>query len=335
LEARPRDKTGRQGRHAMKKTKTGTGSLFGIPGTLTKKTVLRDLKLNHTVYLMLLPVVVYFFIFHYMPMGGVAMAFQDFSVRRGILGSRWLGLEHFRRFFNSVYFWRLIRNTLLISFYGLLFSFPLPIVFALCLNEVRNKRFKKTVQTISYLPYFISVVVVVSILIDFTKSQGILTKLAALLGDRGGALISRPEWFRSLYIGSNMWQHLGYNSIIFIAALSGIDQELYEAARIDGAGRWKQTLHVTLPGIAATIVILLILRLGQIMSIGFEKTILMYSPATYETADVISSYTYRVGIIDNNYSYSTAVNLFNSAVNFLMLLAANKFSRRFSETSLW
>ncbi|MDR1971899.1 MAG: ABC transporter permease subunit [Treponema sp.] len=300
-----------------------------------KKGIIKDLKLNYTVYLMVLPVVAYFFIFHYMPMGGVLMAFQDFSVRRGIFGSPWVGAEHFIRFFNSVYFWRLIRNTLLISFYGLLFSFPLPIVFALCLNEIKNRKFKKTVQTISYLPYFISIVVVVSILIDFTKSQGILTRLAALLGDSGGALISRPEWFRALYIGSNMWQHLGYNSIIFIAALSGIDPELYEAAWIDGAGRWKQTLHVTLPGIASTIVILLILRLGQIMSIGFEKTILMYSPATYETADIISSYTYRVGIIDNNYSYSTAVNLFNSVINFLMLIGANKISRKFSETSLW
>jgi putative aldouronate transport system permease protein len=268
-------------------------------------------------------------------MGGVLMAFQDFSVRRGLLGSRWVGFEHFIRFFNSVYFWRLIKNTLLISFYGLLFSFPLPIVFALCLNEVRGKQFKKVVQTISYLPYFISMVVVVSMLIEFTKSDGVLTRLAVFFGDKGGGLIARAEWFRTLYIGSNMWQHLGYNSIIFIAALSGIDMELYEAARIDGAGRWKQTLHITLPGITATIVILLILRLGQIMSVGFEKTILMYSPATYETADVISSYTYRVGIIDNNYSYSTAVNLFNSAVNFIMLVAANKLSRRFSETSLW
>lgn len=319
----------------MKQNKTRLPFRRGIFGTKTKKAVLKDLQLNHAAYFLVLPVIIYFFLFHYLPMGGVLMSFQDFSVRRGIFGSRWLGFEHFVRFFNSVYFWRLLRNTLLISFYGLVFSFPLPIVFALCLNEVKNKKFKKTVQTISYLPYFISVVVVVSILIDFTKSQGILTKLAGFFGDKGGALISRPEWFRTLYVGSNMWQHLGYNSIIFMAALSGIDPELYEAAWIDGAGRWKQTLHVTLPGIASTIVILLILRLGQIMSVGFEKTILMYSPATYETADVISSYTYRVGVIDNNYSYSTAVNLFNSAINFLMLIGANKISRKFSETSLW
>jgi len=310
-----------------------------IPATASisprRKAIKRDWKINKMVYLMALPVVAYFIIFHYLPMGGVAMAFQDYSVKKGILGSDWVGLTHFQSFFSSVYFWRLLRNTLLISFYGLLFSFPLPIVFALCLNEVRNAKFKKGIQTISYLPYFISVVVVVSILMDFTKSDGVITKLVESLGGKGGALIAKPEWFRSLYIGSNMWQHLGYNSIIFISALSAIDMELYEAAKIDGAGRWKQTLHITIPGITSTIVILLILRVGQIMTVGYEKIILMYSPAVYETADVISSYVYRQGIIDTNYSYSTAVNLFNSAVNFAVLFVANKISRKFSETSLW
>ncbi len=263
------------------------------------------------------------------------MAFQDFSIKKGIFGSRWVGMQQFETFFNSPYFTRTLTNTLLISFYGLLFSFPFPIIFALCLNEVRNKHFKKITQTISYLPYFISVVVVVAILTDFSKANGVLTQMAAALGDDGGALISRPEWFRTLYIGSNMWQHLGYNSIIFISALASIDPELYEAAVIDGAGRWKQTLYITLPGIVSTIVVLLILRLGQIMSVGYEKIILMYGPATYETADVISSYMYRVGIQDSNYSYSTAINLFNSVINFIILFVANAFSRRISETSLW
>lgn len=295
----------------------------------------RDLRENWLVYVMLLPVVAYFFIFNYLPMGGVTMAFQDFSIKKGIFGSDWVGFTNFANFFGSVYFWRLIRNTLLISLYGLLFSFPLPIVFALCLNEVRNRKFKKSVQTISYLPYFISVVVVVSILKDFTSSDGVLTKLVEALGGEGGSLLAKAEWFRTLYIGSNMWQHLGYNSIIFISALSAIDMELFEAARIDGAGRWKQTLYITLPEITSTIVILLILRIGQIMSVGYEKIILMYSPATYETADVISSYVYRSGIIDTNYSYSTAVDLFNSVINFTILFVANKVSRRISETSLW
>lgn len=300
-----------------------------------RKAIKRDLRLNWMVYLMAVPVVVYFIIFNYIPMGGVLMAFQNFKIRRGIMGSEWVLFDNFLRFFNSIHFWRLVRNTVLISFYGVVFSFPFPIIFALCLNEVHNTKFKKITQTVSYLPYFISTVVVVSILNDFCKSNGILTQIAQLFGDNNGALISRPEWFRTLYIGSNLWQHMGYNSIIYISALAAVDQELYEAAYIDGAGRWRQTIHVTLPGILPTIVILLILRLGQIMNVGYEKTILMYSPATYETADIISSYLYRVGIQDSDYSYSTAINLFNSVINFAILYVANRISRSVSDISLW
>ena len=300
-----------------------------------RRLIRRDWKMNKAVYLMAVPVIVYFFIFNYIPMGGILMAFEDYSIKKGIFGSTFVGFDNFIRFFNSIYCWRVIRNTLLISLYGLLFSFPFPIIFALCLNEIRNTKFKKLTQTISYLPYFISIVVVVSILQDFTSADGVLTQLAAALGDTGGALWSRPEWFRTLYIGSNIWQHLGYNSIIFISSLAAIDQELYEAAVIDGAGRWKQTLYITLPELFSTIVVLLILRLGQIMNVGYEKTILMYSPATYETADVIASYVYRVGIEDADYGYSTAINFFNSVVNFLVLFVANAISRKLSETSLW
>ena len=300
-----------------------------------RRLIRRDWKMNKAVYLMAVPVIVYFFIFNYIPMGGILMAFEDYSIKKGIFGSTFVGFDNFIRFFNSIYCWRVIRNTLLISLYGLLFSFPFPIILALCLNEIRNTKFKKLTQTISYLPYFISIVVVVSILQDFTSADGVLTQLAAALGDTGGALWSRPEWFRTLYIGSNIWQHLGYNSIIFISALAAIDQELYEAAVIDGAGRWKQTLYITLPELSSTIVVLLILRLGQIMNVGYEKTILMYSPATYETADVIASYVYRVGIEDADYGYSTAINFFNSVVNFLVLFVANAISRKLSETSLW
>ena len=300
-----------------------------------RRLIRRDWKMNKAVYLMAVPVIVYFFIFNYIPMGGILMAFEDYSIKKGIFGSTFVGFDNFIRFFNSIYCWRVIRNTLLISLYGLLFSFPFPIIFALCLNEIRNTKFKKLTQTISYLPYFISIVVVVSILQDFTSADGVLTQLAAALGDTGGALWSRPEWFRTLYIGSNIWQHLGYNSILFISALAAIDQELYEAAVIDGAGRWKQTLYITLPELSSTIVVLLILRLGQIMNVGYEKTILMYSPATYETADVIASYVYRVGIEDADYGYSTAINFFNSVVNFLVLFVANAISRKLSETSLW
>lgn len=312
-----------------------TPSAAGSPRLSRAVRIRRDFRLNWSIYLMALPVLAYFIIFHYIPMGGVAMSFQDFSIRNGIWGSEWVGFEQFLTFFRSPYFGRLITNTLLISFYGLIFSFPLPILFALCLNEVRNRQFKKITQTISYLPYFISVVVVVAILNDFCKADGILTQLAGLFGNKGGAIIAQPEWFRTLFIGSNMWQHLGYNSIIFISAFAAIDPELYEAAVIDGAGRWKQTLYITLPGILSTIIILLILRLGQIMNVGYEKIILMYSPATYETADVISSYVYRVGIKDANYSYSTAINLFNSVINFVILFAANAFCKKLGDTSLW
>ena len=302
---------------------------------MKRRLIKRDWRMNKAVYLMAVPVIVYFIIFNYIPMGGILMAFEDYSIKKGIFGSTWVHFDNFIRFFNSVEFWRLIRNTLLISFYGLIFSFPFPIIFALCLNEIRNVKFKKLTQTISYMPYFISIVVVVSIIYDFCSSDGALTKLAAAFGDTGGALIARPEWFRTLYIGSNIWQHLGYNSIIFISALAAIDQELYEAAVIDGASRWKQTIYITLPELSSTIVVLLILRLGQIMNVGYEKTILMYSPATYDTADVIASYVYRVGIIDADYGYSTAINFFNSIVNFIVLFVANTISRKLSETSLW
>lgn len=295
----------------------------------------KDLSEHWQLYLMALPVIIYFLVFNYAPMAGIIMAFQKFSMRKGIFGSPFIGFENFERFFTSPNFWRLLKNTLLISFYGLIFSFPLPIVFALCLNEVRNTKFKKIVQTISYLPYFISVVVVVSILYDFGKSSGLITNIAEFFGWNGGAVISSPSWFRTLYIGSNLWQHLGYNSIIFISALAAIDPTLYEAATIDGANRWQQTLHVTLPGIASTIVVLLILRLGQIMGVGYEKIILMYGPSTYETGDVISSYVYRMGLLNSDYAYSTAVNLFNSVINLIVLSTANFISRKVNETSIW
>jgi len=294
-----------------------------------------DLKNHWQIYLMAIPVVLYFLIFNYAPMVGIVMGFQKFQISKGIFGSQWVGFTHFIRYFNSPYFLRTLRNTLLISLYGLFFSFPLPIIFALCLNEVRSAKAKKLVQTISYLPYFISVVVVVSILFDFGKSNGLITTIAQSLGWKGGAVISSPKWFRSLYIGSNLWQHLGYNSIIFISALAAIDPTLYEAARIDGANRWQQTIHVTLPGIASTIVVLLILRLGQIMGVGYEKVILMYGPSTKETAEVIASYVYQVGIKDGDYSYSTAINLFNSIVNLIVLWTANTISRKVNETSIW
>lgn len=268
-------------------------------------------------------------------MYGAMIAFKDFSPGKGILGSSWVGLKHFNTFFRSVYFFRIIKNTLLINILNLAFGFPAPIILALLLNELKNAIFKRLVQTISYLPHFISVMVICGMIIDFTASKGIINDLIELFGGERGALLLRPELFRTIYVSTNIWQEVGWGSIIYLAALSGIDYQLYEAATIDGAGRFRQLMHITLPGIAPIIIILLILRIGQMMNVGFEKIILLYNPNTYETADVISSFVYRKGLMEFNYSYSTAVGLFNSIINFTLLLSTNWFSRSVSETSLW
>ena len=302
---------------------------------MNKETIVKDWKRNKFIYLIILPVLAFFIIFAYAPMGGLVIAFQRYSPAKGILASQWVGFKNFSDFFQSYYFTRLLRNTFLLSFYDLLFSFPAPIIFALMLNELRNVSFKKTVQTISYMPYFISMVVVAGIIIDFFSSTGTITKIVEALGGKGGNLLGKPELFRSIFIGTNIWQFLGFGSVIYIATLSTIDPQLYEAAVIDGANRWKQTLHVTLPGLASTIIILLILRLGSLMTVNFEKVILLYAPSTYETGDVISSFTYRKGLQEFEYGYSTAVGLFNSLMNFVILLTANWISKRFSETSLF
>ncbi len=296
----------------------------------------RDLRSNWSLYLMLLPPLIYLILFHYIPMGGLAIAFQNYNFRKGILGSPWVGFQHFRQFFSSMYFGRTLGNTLILSAYGFLFSVPAAIIFALLLNEVRCSLFKRGVQTISYLPYFISMVVAVGILADFSKSNGLLTQVINFLtGGHNTNLMGQAKYFRGLFIGSNIWQHVGYNSIIYMSALTGIDQELYEAARIDGANRWRQTLHITLPGLAPTIIILLILRVGEVMTLDYEKVLLMYTPATYSTADIIQTYVYRVGLVNGNYSYATAVGLFNSVVSIILIILANRISRRVTETSLW
>lgn len=294
-----------------------------------------DFKRNKMVYFLMLPVLVYFIIFNYIPMVGVVMGFQQFSPRGGIFGSPWVGLKHFKDFFTSVYFFRLLKNTFLLSLYDLLWGFPAPIILALLLNEIKNKAFKKTIQTISYLPYFISLVVICGIVADFTTSDGVITELLVALGGKRENLLGQAKYFRTIYIGSNIWQSAGFGSIIYLAALSSVDQELYDAAIIDGAGRLRQTWHITLPGIVSTIIILLIIRVGTIFAVGSEKIILLYSPVTYETADIISSYVYRKGLQEFNYGYSTAVNLFNSLINTTFLLITNKISKTYSETSLF
>lgn len=297
--------------------------------------VKKDWKRNRSLYLMVLPVILFYILFHYKPMYGAIIAFQDYNPRQGVTGSEWVGFDQFIRFFTSPYFGRLRKNTLLLSVYGIIFGFPAPIILALLLNELRARRFKKTVQTITYLPHFISLVVVTGIIKDFTQSTGLINDIIVMFGGERSSLIQNPALYRTIYIVSDIWQGIGWGSIIYLSALSGVDQQLYEAASIDGAGRWKQLIHVTLPGIAPTIVIMLIMRMGQLLGTGYEKTILLYNEATYETADVIASYIYRVGILERNWSYSTAIGLFNSVINLALLIATNKISRRVSETSLW
>ena len=299
------------------------------------KEFLMDIRKNKGLFIILLPVLAFFLIFNYLPMGGLIMAFENYTPKGGFLHSSFVGFKHFEDFFGSVYFGRLLRNTIAISVLNLIFGFPAPIIFALLLNEVNNKIFKKTLQTVSYLPYFISLVIVCGLVADFTASDGPITELIVSLGGERMNYLGQPEYFRPIYILSDMWQGIGFSSIIYLAALSGIDQELYEAAQLDGANRWKQLIHITLPGISTTIITLLILRMGTMFAVGYEKIILLYSTSTYETADVISSYVYRKGLQEFNYGYSSAVGLFNSVINTILLVISNKLSAKFTETSLF
>lgn len=294
-----------------------------------------ELVRNRYLYLLLIPVAAYYLIFLYGPMFGLVIAFQQYNIGQGFWGSPWVGLQYFKEFFSGIYFSRTLTNTFIISFLSIVFGFPIPIVFALLLNELRNQKFKKVVQTVTYLPHFISLVVICGMIMDFFSTDGIISKLIEKLGGENVSYIASPKWFRGIFVATDIWQNFGWDSIIYLAALAGVDTELYEAATIDGAGRFQQIWHVTLPGILPTVMIMLILRMGQVLSVGYEKIILLYSPATYEVADVISSYVYRMGITGSRYSYSTAVGLFQSVINVVMLLLANGLSARFSETSLF
>lgn len=303
--------------------------------TIGRWGLLKDIRKNPWLYIMLTPVLLYFTVFNYYPMYGALIAFKDFSPRLGIMGSPWVGWEHFESFFQGIYFWRVIKNTLLISFYELVFGFPAPLILALLLNEVRKTVFKRTVQTLTYMPHFISLVVVCGIIKEFTMSDGIINDLLSFFGRERVSLLLEPEYFRTIFISSGIWQNIGWGTIIYLAALAGIDQEQYEAARMDGANRWKQMLHVTLPGILPTIIILFILEMGRIMNVGGEKIILLYNPSIYDTADVISSYVYRTGLQEFDYSFGSAVGLFNSAINFTLVICSNWLSRKMNNTSLW
>ena len=296
-----------------------------------------DIKRNRMIYLLGLICLSYYIIFCYLPMGGIVIAFKNFRAARGIFGSDWATpwYKYFDQFFSSYYFWRLLRNTLLINFYDLIFGFPAPIILALLLNELRSNPYKRVVQTVTYLAHFISQVVVCGIILDFFSSSGLINQLIQAVGGPMTIFMQDPKYFRGIYVGTGIWQEVGYSSIIYLSALSSGDMALYDAAAIDGCNRFRRVFHVTLPGIMPTIVIMLILRMGSMMSVGFEKIILLYNESIYETSDVISSFVYRYGMQKANYSYATAVGLFNSLFNFLLLILVNGISRKVNETSLW
>lgn len=300
----------------------------------TAQSIKKDMKKNYSVYLLVIPVLAYFIIFNYAPMYGAVIAFKRYSPVMGILGSPWAGLTYFKQFLESAYFVNVMKNTLLISAYSIVFCFPAPVILALMLNEVRASWFKKSVQTLSYLPHFISMVVICGLIRNFVASDGLINQVGQIFGMESTNLLMKKEYFRSIYIISDIWQNIGWDSIIFLAALAGVDSELYDAAVVDGAGRWKQTLHVTLPGIMPTVIVMLILRIGNILSVNGEKVILLYNELTMDTADVIGSFTYRKGLLEQNYSYSTAVGLFMSIINFIFITVANRLSKK-AGYNLW
>ncbi|MCY4377910.1 MAG: ABC transporter permease subunit [Spirochaetaceae bacterium] len=294
-----------------------------------------DFVRNRTVYLMAAPVVAFFLVFYYAPMFGLVISFKRFTPALGVFGSPWVGLKYFQDFFESYFAVRIIRNTILISVLSLVWGFPAPIILALLVNEVRTASFKRAVQSLTYLPHFISLVVVCGLLLEFAQSGGLFNDLRGLFGADPIPFFQDPRYFRGFYVASGIWQEIGWGSIIYLAALSAIDPQLYEAATIDGANRFRQLRHITLPSIAPTIVVLLILRLGQLMTVGHEKIILLYNPSIYETADVIATFVYRKGLLDFSWSYGTAVGLFNSLINLALVVMANAISRRVNDTSLW
>ncbi|PES98164.1 sugar ABC transporter permease [Bacillus cereus] len=284
---------------------------------------------------MISPVIAYFIVFHYIPMYGVQIAFKDFIATLGIWDSPWVGMKHFERFFNSYYFWRLIKNTLIIGIYTLAVAFPIPIIIALMLNEVRNSKFKKFVQTVIYAPHFLSTVVVVGMLILFLKPDGLINQIIILVGGKPIAFMSEPSWFKTLYVFSDVWQTMGWSSIIYLSALTAVDYSLHESAMIDGASRLQRIWHINIPTIMPTIIILFILNAGSVMSVGFEKVFLMQNTLNMSTSDVISTFVYRSGIEQAEYSFSAAIGLFNSIINFIMLVMVNFFAKKVNQTSLW
>lgn len=306
-----------------------------LRGQMRRKSIWKEFYKYRYIYLMFLPVLVYYIIFHYVPMGGLVIAFKDYKPKLGLWGSKFVGLKHFKAFLNGMFAKRLIRNTLLINICQICFQFPTPIILALMINELKDNFYKRTVQTIVYMPHFIALVVICGMITEFSATTGLFNDIRAFFGLPRTNLLARPELFRFMYISTDIWQHVGWGTIIYLATLSGADPALHEAAAIDGAGRLRRIWHVNVPTLLPVIVVQLIMRVGSIMSFGYEKIILLYSPVTYETADVISTYVYRRGLQKMEYSFGAAVGLFNSVVNLVILMCANRLSRKLSETSLW
>lgn len=315
---------------------TEKSAISGNQVVPNKKTKLTRLLASWQLYVFVLPAFIYFLMFHYGPMYGVVIAFKDYMPSLGIFGSPWVGFKHFERFFDSYYFWDLMKNTLGISLYSLVVGFPLPIILALALNEVKDGFFKKFTQTVTYAPNFISVVVISGMLIAFlSPSTGIINHFIEFLGFERISFMEDPRWFKTIYVLSGVWQGTGWGSVIYLAALSGVDVQLHEAATVDGATRLQRIWYINLPTIIPTMVILLIMNVGSLMAMGYEKILLLQNPLNIESSNVIATFVYKQGLLDAQYSYAAAVGLFNSLINAVLLIVVNKVSRKVSEVSLW
>jgi len=303
----------------------------------TRANIRKDFRRNRLLYLMIVPCIVFYLLFSYVPMVGNVMAFIDFVPGIGFKGffvGKWMGLTYLEDFLHNTFFFRLLRNTVLISLYNLIFGFPAPILLAIFLSELPFKRFKRIAQTITYLPHFVSTVVICGLIVNFSLSTGLFSDISVLFGGPRISFLQDAKYFRTIYVASGIWQSIGWSSIIFLSAITSIDDSLYEAAIIDGANKLQEIFYVTIPGIMPTIIIMLILQIGQMMNVGAEKIMLLYNPSIYETSDVISTYVYRKGIVEMNWSYSAAVDLFNKVINFVLLVSANAISRRLGDVSL-
>ncbi|MGG1553744.1 ABC transporter permease [Paenibacillus ferrarius] len=294
------------------------------------------MKRDRQLLILFAPCLVFYLLFRYGPLYGLIIAFKDYSVFTGVWGSDWVGFKYFIQFFTNQDFWLLFRNTFLLGIYTLVFGFPFPILLAILLNEVRLTWFKKSVQTLSYLPAFLSVVIVCSMIIDFlSPTSGLLNQLLAALGFPKKYFLVDPNWFRPIYVISDIWEKIGYEAIIYLAAIAGINPTLYEAAKVDGASRFRMMRHITLPGLMPTLLVMFILKTGSMIRIGYEKVLLLYNPLTYEVSDVFSTYVYRKGLLESNYSYAAAVGMFEALVAMVMLLGANYISKRIGGNGLW